>query len=517
MNNNLLNKLLTYYNLSIDEYKELIEDVDIDIFNFVYKYDCFYKAKEIIKKNIALNNKILIYGDYDCDGVLATSIIYLTIKEDNFVPGYYIPFRNIDGYGINKNKITEFYNLGYKLFILVDNGITLIDEINYIKELGCDCIIIDHHTILNELPKADCIIHYTFFNELKNNISAGALSFLFSIAYKAKIDPYLLSLGAITIFSDLMPQKAFNHKFSKIGLKVINDYKFKAITCLINKTHYISESDLYYSFIPKINSVGRIIENNNLFLVVKYFTDENNFEKYLNFLNAVNDERRRLIFSFDESKYQNEFDKDAIIINDNFNEGIIGLIANKLMEEYNKPSFIFTTDKNNNLKGSGRSKKGFDLIDFLTQNKNILLNYGGHNFACGLTINKSNFTKFKESAINYSKNHKFEQNVKYIEIEKNDISQDTYELIKTFAPFGKELENPLLLINDIPVSSLLFSKDLKHIITKINYNSSIVYFNYPEEIKQFDKISLLGHIDKNIFNTTITYQLKCINFKKILV
>lgn len=514
MNEKLFNNLLNFYSLSRDDYFELTKTSGYELFDFIKNYQVFNDTKKLIKEAIKNNRKILIYGDYDCDGILATSILFLTLKTESYKPGFYIPFRNKDGYGINKDKINEFLSLGYDFFILVDNGITLIEEVKMIKEANANCVIIDHHSIQDELPNADYIIHYSFFKELKDNISAGALSFIFSIAYKETIDPYLLALGSLTIFSDLMPQKNLNHQFSKLGLKAINDYKFHSICALIGKDKNITSDDIYYSFIPKVNSIGRIVENNNLFAIVKYFVEEENNEKYLNFIDKVNEERRQLISSFDKENYKVELEKDVIVIKSNLHEGIIGLIANKLMEEYNKPCFIFTKDKNGNLKGSGRSKNGYDLINFLDKNKTIFLTHGGHSFACGVSIKEADFEKFSSLANLYYQTHPFIKKIKCIEINREDINSDTYDLIQSFAPFGKELEKPLLCLKDVSSNSLLFSKDHKHIITKIDYSSSLVYFNYPDELLSYTKIDLFGYLDKNIFNTKITYQLKCSDFEK---
>ena len=199
---------------------------------------------------------------------MATSIMYLTLESYGYKSGYYIPFREKDGYGITKERIDFFYNLGYKLIILVDNGISKIEEIDYLNSLGMECIIFDHHEQLDILPKAKFIIHPLVSNFSNINTSAGAVCFYFSTVFLNAIDPYLLALGSISVISDMMPLLDHNRTLVKHGLKVINENHYKQIFMLINNKTQIDESDIGFSIAPKINAIGRIVTDNSLFLIM---------------------------------------------------------------------------------------------------------------------------------------------------------------------------------------------------------------------------------------------------------
>lgn len=519
--NEFLNKLLTYYSLSEKEYLKLKSDKNEEIFDFLKSKNEFLVAKKIIKESIKNKEKILIYGDYDCDGILATSIIYNLIKKyDDYKCGYYIPFREKDGYGITKENIDKFLELNYELFILVDNGVTLKENIEYLKEKNKKIIIIDHHEF-NESNKSnpDVLIHWKNIDEFKNNISAGALSALFSYCYlDYQIDPYLMSLGMITVISDLMPLIDFNHDFVKYGLKLLNKYKFNEICLLLNKYNDINEEDISLSLIPKINSIGRIVKDNNLFKVVKYFLLDKDkpISFYYDFINLTNEKRKEMIASFDENNFEKFLNKENFVyLEGNIEDGLIGLIANKLMEKYNKPAFILTNNNENTLKGSIRSKKGFDVISFFNFASSTLLRSGGHEFAGGFEIEKENIDKFIEKIDEFSSLNKFiEQNEKTIPIKVSDLNQTNYELIESFAPFGKEFKKPLFKLEEVSVSSFKYSKDNNHIVSKLSLNSSLIYFNYPKEILSLDKVNLIGTIEENKFRNLVTYQLKVNKFEQ---
>ena len=264
-----LNKLLEYYGITEADFDLLInEDDNLPSFLNFNKID---EASLYLKDKIKNNAKILIYGDYDCDGIMATSIMYLTLEKLGIKPGFYIPFREKDGYGLTIENIDRFHQLNYDLIILVDNGITLTNEIDYLNKLGMEALIIDHHTPKDILPNAKYIIHPSVSNFGDINMSAGAVSFYFSEALLGYTDPYLLSLASISILSDAMPMIDYNKKLVKKGLVYINEYKFPNLCLLLEKNENINEIDLSMNLVPKINAIGRLINDNNLFNIVKYF------------------------------------------------------------------------------------------------------------------------------------------------------------------------------------------------------------------------------------------------------
>ena len=517
----LLIRLLKYYNLTYEDYLKIKdESIDYSFLSFLLSNKDFLKSKEIIKESIKNNEKIIIYGDYDCDGIMSTSIIYNLIKkEDDYKCGFYIPFREKDGYGITKENIDMFLSLDYKLFILVDNGITLKENVDYIISKGAKVIIIDHHEIIKEKEaNPTSLIHWNKIDEIKENISAGALSFLFSYVYlNGNVDEYLLSLGGISLISDLMPLSSlFNHKIVKLALKAINKNKFNEICLLINKFNDINEEDISSYLVPKVNSVGRIIKDNSLFNVVRYFliNKTKNINVYLDYINSVNDKRKQLLTDFENVEMNIDDTLPYLLLILDIEEGISGLLANRFLEKYSKPTFILIKTKNNTYKGSARSRIGFNIVSFLKENSDIFLAFGGHEFAGGFELKLENLNKLKERLLTYSSQNKFKkEEKKSIEFKLNEINKNSFDLILSFAPFGKDFPKPLLKIEDISTLSLKFSKDKNHIITKISFDSSLIYFNYPSEMLNKNKINLFGYLSLNKFNGHISYQFKAIDYE----
>ncbi len=514
---NFLEKILNYYNFDLSYYNNQIKkDIDYSFLECFKENEDFKKAKEIIKNSINNKEKILIYGDYDCDGILATSIIYLTLKTDFYNANFYIPSRENDGYGLTLENAKKIVNSKYKLVILVDNGISLIDSINYLKENDIKVIIIDHHEYKETLPNAEAIIHWKISKISNQNISAGALSFLFSICYINKIDYYLLTLGAITILSDLMPLYDLNRDIVRLSLVALNEFKFNKITNFFkeHKSNY-SEDDIYQYFIPKVNSIGRMINDKEELRIVKYFVENNN-KDYLRlaWINEINQKRKDLINEIDYNSLLNEENINFVILN--INEGLIGLIANKLMDLNKKPTFILTSSNEEGIyKGSARLMPRYgNLVDYFSKLSNFLENYGGHSGAGGFTIKKENLDEFKKGlSVAFSSLNK-EKELKNIEISYKDLNLENLKILETFSPFGQEFKKPLFKINDVSTNSLTFSKDLKHIILKVGDNSKVIYFNYPKEILEEKCVNLFGNIEKNIFNGKISCIFKATNFNK---
>ncbi len=512
-----LEKLLDYYNIDLLYYQNQIKkNVDFDFLSCFKDNKDFLNTKNIIKNSIKNKEKILIYGDYDCDGILATSIIYLTLKEDNYETNFYIPSRKNDGYGLTLENAKKIAKAKYNLVILVDNGISLNESISYLKENNIKVIIIDHHEQKEVLPKADAIIHREISKISNQNISAGALSFLFSVCYLEKINYYLLTLGSITILSDLMPLKDLNRDIVKLGLKALNDYKFNKITNFFkeHKNEY-SEDDLYQYFIPKVNSIGRMISDKDELRIVKYFIEDNKKDYVrLSRIDEINQKRKDLINNVDYNNYLNDENINFVILN--IEEGLIGLIANKLMDLNKKPTFILTSSNEEGIyKGSAR----FLLIhgnlqDCFNLNSKLLLNFGGHISAGGFTIKKENIVEFKQNLIDFFNKPHNEIKDKTIKINYRDLNLENLKIIESFKPFGQDFKKPLFEIDDISTSSLTYSKDEKHIILKVSDTSKLIYFNYPKEILENKYINLSGNIEKNVFNGKISCIFKTTNFIK---
>lgn len=511
-----LNKLLEYYGITEADFDLLInEDDNLPSFLNFNKID---EASLYLKDKIKNNAKILIYGDYDCDGIMATSIMYLTLEKLGIKPGFYIPFREKDGYGLTIENIDRFHQLNYDLIILVDNGITLTNEIDYLNKLGMEALIIDHHTPKDILPNAKYIIHPSVSNFGDINMSAGAVSFYFSEALLGYTDPYLLSLASISILSDAMPMIDYNKKLVKKGLVYINEYKFPNLCLLLEKNENINEIDLSMNLVPKINAIGRLINDNNLFNIVKYFITKDLVKiKALTFwINSVNEKRKELVKEISINLDVTNDDPMIIEVMD-INEGLTGLIANKILNEQNKAALILIEELDNKdiLKGSIRTKDGFDVINAFNNIKDLLLSYGGHKNAGGIRFKKKKLEIVKQKLFEYAIEHPFiETDKKIINIGPNEVTNENYKLLRVFAPFGQDNPVPTFELSNFYTKELVFSRDRKHIITPLGINSSLIYFNFDNNLLNYNFVNFIGTFEDNLFKNIHKAQFKVISYYK---
>lgn len=506
--------------MSEEQYLLFCKDVSYSDLKDSSNYRDIDKCVNFIKNCVEQKKKILIYGDYDCDGIMSTSILYLSIKTNDYTPGFYIPFRESDGYGLTKNNIDRFKNLGYEVLILIDNGITLNDEVEYAKSLGLSVIIMDHHTVQESVPNADYILHPTYSSFSNINMCAGSVAFYFSVAYLGLIDDYLLTLSMISTISDLMELNDQNRVLVKLGLKILNKNKYPNIIKLLDHTELeITEEDVSMSIAPKVNAIGRIINDNKLFNIVRYFININDYEfinKTSTWICDTNNYRKELVKTLCSS-HQNidENEHSIIIFDEDMKEGLVGLLAARFMEQYQKPTVVLTSSQEDPsiYKGSIRSKDGFDVNIILSSLSDILASYGGHQNAGGLSFKKENYELFKEKFENAAKKHPFTaENKEYINISLTDINNENYKIIQTLAPFGQGFSKPEFVLKDIATSFLTTTKDNKHIIARLNPTSSLIYFNYDRSLFNEKKIDLYGTFRPNCFKGFYTMQFIIFGF-----
>jgi single-stranded-DNA-specific exonuclease len=505
MNESFLSKLLNYYGLDKDEYLRLKSDVKESDLPDRKNFFGAQEAKEDIEKAIAQGEKILIYGDYDCDGIMATSIMVSALTSLGGDVGYYIPIRSKDGYGLTKDNVDNFLSSGYKQLICVDNGITLFDEVAYAKEKGMKVTIIDHHTPSDELPKADHIIHRKYSSYAPLNMSAGATSFIFSIGLLNRVDPYLSALGAISTISDMMELKCYNRAIVKYGLESIAVNHYLNIELLAKKRNGINEDDIAMSIAPKVNAIGRLIDDSSIFEIVRYFIEKDSdfTVKLASWIENVNQKRKDLTKLASSTFADFDLEAPAIVEVLDVNEGLCGLIANRVMMESDKPCVILTHDPNrkNVLVGSVRSKEGFDVNKALEGSRDLLLTYGGHAKAGGLTLFEKDFATFKERFIYAAKKHTFvEIKEETIPLEKEEINLENIALVDSLRPYGQGFKKPLFKLGPLKENEVAFSRDRKHLLCRLDSGASIVYFNYPSDLFANDSAYLLGDLSINEFN-----------------
>ena len=508
MINPFLEKLLDFYNLSYDDFI-LEQDKTLNDLPNKDKFKDGEKIASYLREAILRQEKILIYGDYDCDGIMSTSILMLTLSTANYKPGYYIPSREYDGYGLTKENVDRFYSLGYKIIICVDNGIVLNDVIDYANSLNIDVIILDHHKVNLPLPKAKYIMHPDVDNFGKYNISAGEVSFYFSLFYLNRFDEYLFSLCVLSTLSDSMPLFDYNRIIVKEGVKIINQNHFVEIFSLLNKEKSeIDEDDLYMQVIPKINAICRLLNDNSRFNIVKYFIskDTKTINKLSYWISSINERRKEIVNNLDFASIDEK--ENTVFYLNQEGEGIGGLIANKLLNKFNKIIYVFSNNEQDSsiYKGSVRSPKGFNVTESLKNNSTLLEAFGGHESAAGFTIKKELFKKFKENILEETKDIKFDLKKKYVNLDLSELTLNYYEIYKELSPFGEGRMKPSFLIEGLNISEISKYVYNKHIIYKLNREATILIFNFDPEILKASFINVIGHLSLNEFNNIKSIQ-----------
>ena len=508
----LFNKLLNHYKITEEEYLFLSRPLEeIDLFD-VNKIPDIKAIKNRVHKAIEEKEKIIVYGDYDCDGICSTSIVVKTFSLLNYPISYYIPSRYLDGYALNVKNVEKIAKKGYKLIITVDNGISANEAIDRANELGIDVIVIDHHEVPETMVKAVGIIHPTVSNISTIIGSGGYMSLFFSRGLLNRYDDYLITLAGLSTVSDLMELKDYNRDVVRLALSNFENNHYYALS-LLQDSKTINEKTFSLEIAPKINAVGRIKEDYSPNNLVEFLTSDNHerIDELASWIKQINEERKNLTKEAIVNLALEEKD-EGICIKTNLKEGLIGLIANRLLNEYKVPSIVFTSEQSNPiiLKGSIRSKEGFNVTKAFASLKGYLLSGGGHALAGGLAIKESDFANFKKDFLSLCKEHKIEEeNKDYIEISCHDITRENFNIIKKFSPFGMGYDEPDFVIKNLPSRGLNFISNGKHLATQLSLNSKLLGFNMNEfEVKTNPFIDIYGHFFESEFRGYLSLEFQ---------
>lgn len=499
------------------------------------------QAVDRLQKAIETNEKILIYGDYDVDGVTSITVLKKFLQDRGMTNvGYYIPKRLEEGYGLNKEAIKNIYNMGYTLIVTVDCGITGIEEIEYAYELGMEVIVTDHHEPLDEIPKAVAIIDCKrkdskyLFKELAGVGVVFKLTQAISQSLELPEKEYLKYLDIVCVgtISDIVPLVNENRVISKLGLKLVAQTRCLGLKSLIeantSRNSIINASTISFCIAPRINACGRIGYEME---AVKLFMTENlgearNTTQSLNSYNRIRQDIEKKIF--EEAKEiiekNNLQERNTIVIGkEGWHHGVIGIVASKITELYFKPA-ILVGFENGIGKGSGRSIPGFDLHAALHSINGYLDKFGGHEMAVGVTVSQSKFNEFAEKLEQKAKEAHTEQIVPIISIDKEIQPKElTIELIEELGklePYGTSNTVPLFLIRNLKIDSIRTLVEGRHLKLTLLEGGNIISgigFNlgsYADDFLLGDKIDVIGMLEINEFNNVKNIQINIKDIRK---
>ncbi len=496
------------------------------------------KGVQRILDAINNNEKIVIFGDYDVDGVTSTALMLFFFKAINYPVQYIVPHREKDGYGLRASGVDRVNAMSAKLIITVDNGISANEAIDYAALLGIDVVVTDHHLQEGELPKASAVINpnRSDSNYPFKSICGVAVAFkvlwvlgqrlMSEDAYKKFLLSHL-DLVAIGTIADVMPIRNENYALVKFGLKVLSTTKKPGLIELKKisgvRTNIITPITVGYFLAPRLNAAGRM---NDASLSVDLLVEESSIhaKSLAQELDGLNKARQMLQHDYLENATRNikntfEEDQKVIIVeNDEWQAGLIGLVSGRLKEEFCCPALAFTKDGNGNFVGSARSIEAFHVTEALTQFNRYFLNYGGHHKAAGLTIPAEHFSVFKEEFTNYV-NEKLasadltpELDVDSI-IEIDQINERVAQHIQEVGPFGETSPEPVLLLRDGTLRDLRVMSDGRHLkfyIQKANTMFECLWWKggaFKDDLRLGSNCDIVFRMNINVFQGTPRLQL----------
>lgn len=467
------------------------------------------KAVSRIKLAIKNQQSILIYGDYDVDGITATAILWQVLYQQKAKVIPFVPDRELDGYGLKADSFFRFQqeqNIKFDLLITVDNGIVANNEIQKIIDSGVDVIITDHHVSNNKSIKSVITVHST-------DISGSVVSWLIAHQIEKNADLGLAALGTV---ADCLPLNTINRNIVFHGLQSLKINPNSGIKKIIQisgiKQDSLSTYDLGFVIGPRINAVGRLSNPTDALRLLCSFSSQQ-ATKYAQILDDFNKDRQSLQqenIDLALKQIKNNKNKVLFVSDNTFHPGIIGLIASRLTEKYYLPSIAISIGKKVS-KGSCRSIKELNIIETLRELNNQLLELGGHSGAAGFTIETKKITKFKKAIIKIINKKLKGQDLKPTklidaEMKLSAVNIKNCKLVKKLEPYGIENMEPIFLFKNLRITDIrLLGSKHEHLKLKVDDPSTPVKENIVVDSIAFKK----GDLGKNLkVGDTITFTAK---------
>lgn len=487
------------------------------------------KAVKRILKAIKNNERIAIYSDYDCDGGPGGVLMHDFFKKigyENFIN--YIPHRHKEGYGLNTKAIDE---LKADLLITVDLGITDCDQVDYANKKGTDVIITDHHLPNGKLPKAYAILNpkqedcnYPFDGLCGTGVAFKLVQALLpSFDVKKGWEKWLLDMVGLATVADMVPLVGENRVLAHFGLFVMRKSPRVGLMKMCRKMnvnqYHITEDDIGFMIAPRINAASRMGVSMDAFHLLTT-EDEVEADQLAKHLNKINNERKGIVAAMTKEikKRVSSLDTvdDVIFMgNPDWRPSLLGLSANSLVEEYDRPVFLWGREDTGIIKGSCRSDGRVSVVELMNEVKDSLVEFGGHAFSGGFSVLQENvyFLEEKLSAAYNKLKTEIDETVfvdKKMDIK--DVTWDTYNMIEKLGPFGMGNPKPTFLFEDVNVESVQhFGKEKNHLRLSFGKVDAIEFFTKRDNIEEGQKINLVASIEKSMFMNKKELRLRVID------
>ncbi|MFA5999755.1 MAG: single-stranded-DNA-specific exonuclease RecJ [Candidatus Paceibacterota bacterium] len=496
--------------------------------------------------------KIVIYADYDCDGIPGAVILtdlFKKIGYKNFE--IYIPQRNSEGYGLNLGAIKQFADSGIKLLITVDLGITAVAEVAQAEVDGIEVIITDHHLPPEVLPRAYAILNPKVDDYPEKMLCGAGVAFKLVQGFVKKYGEYykinegwekwLLDMAGLATLSDMVPLLGENRAIASFGLKVLKKTPRPGLQKLLGKMNidqrYITEDDIGFMVAPRLNAASRMDDPLRSYEILS--TDDSaQGGELANHLSKINDERKTTVLSImkEVKKHfeKRELSQVIVVGNPKWKVGVLGLVAGKIMDEYKKPVFVWGQDENDCLKGSCRSDGSVSVVELMTETRESFLEFGGHEMAGGFTVvnEKIHFLEkdLSTSYIKIQEGQSLKNSERTVLPEKVDIEGDlslvnmkNWKEIEKLAPFGLENPKPIFLFSGVQIDKIkkfgkngsgehleiMFSDVHNNKAKAISFFSGIDSFN--DTLAEGNKVNLLATFDLSRFRGREELRLRIVD------
>ncbi len=505
-----------------------------------------------LEKAVASQEKILVYGDYDVDGTTAVALVYSFIRRLTSSVDFYIPDRYDEGYGVSKKGIDWASDNGFTLIITLDCGIKAIDKVKYAEDKGIDLIICDHHLPEEEIPAAAAVLDpkredctYPF-----DDLSGCGVGFKLVQAYSQKNGlPFesllpLLDLLVVSIASDLVTVVGENRVLAHFGLKRLNEEPRIGLQAMINLANleqgHVTIDDIVFKIGPRINAAGRM-ESGRLAVELLTAETEEAAVTIGSQINDNNNERKSIDREITKAALDMVQDgtccssENAVIVyGPEWNKGVVGIVASRLVEAYYKPAFVLTKS-NGFVTGSARSVRGFDLYEAISSCADLLENYGGHIYAAGLTLREENLPEFVRRIDKYVGEHISDEMATPIvdvdsEINFSQITPKFFRILKQFQPFGPGNSAPVFLTKNVYDDGngrkvgpggqhlkleLIQESQPYHQISAIAFNMASLF----EHIRNGNPIDICYSVVENYYrgNSTIQLRIKDMRERDVII
>ena len=466
-------------------------------------FPALHKVGKRIQAAILNQEKIVVVGDYDADGICATTILVDTFKRLNYEVGYFIPNRLLDGYGLSETIVQQVAAKDYDLIITVDNGVSAEAALNLAKELNITVIVTDHHQLID--LEIDYLLHPSLLPKRYQTLSGAGLTLLLArYLLNMTIVKEHFILAMIATIGDMMPVFEENRVIIIKGLEYLNQDGYLPIDILLNKEKPYLETDIAFSVVPKLNTLGRLSDQAEAYHLVNYLLSKNASEINIiaKQIENLNNQRKTLtnqaLSLIDDLENWGSF---LVLTSSNLHEGIAGIVAGKIAQEQKLPTIVFS--KQDVLyKASARGPEGFDLYQYLSQYQTLFESFGGHKQACGFSINQDNFVLLKDEI-------QTSTNLKFLPIEKNYLALKYSEIdfsllaeLNKLRPFGTDFLEPDFLIENFTYQQVELLNDLHVKFKTTSSLIDVIYFSgkddYPRLLRG-DSFNLIGSLSINKF------------------